>query len=483
MQFNSFVYILLFLPLTVLIYFLACRFGSRFGKIVLIIAGIIFYLNAGTASAVVLLISIAVNYCFALLIGKKVRSGRLCVMIPVIVNIVLLLGFKYTGFAVLNANRLLGTEFPVPEIFLPLGISFFTFQQIAYVASVYKGETDNVSMIDYLAYILYFPKLIMGPLMEPSDFLGQINDNSLKKPDMDNIACGLKIFSYGLFKKVMIADILARAVSWGYENIEASTSVDWILIMLFYTFEIYFDFSGYSDMAVGSSLMLNITLPINFDSPYKALSIRDFWKRWHISLTSFFTKYIYIPLGGSRKGKVLTYVNVMVVFLISGLWHGASWTFVLWGFLHGVLMVFDRIFDKWETKIFEPLRWMITFLGVSILWLLFRSESVMQWAGILKKILFFGDRNISDGVAWSFYQDYLSEFLTNTLHIRYLVDHIWGFWMLLYLFGCTLICLGPRNNYRKLRTLSPVSMIFAALLFVWGLTCLGRESVFLYFNF
>ena len=234
MQFNSFVYILLFLPLTVLIYFLANRFGSRFGKIVLITAGIVFYLNAGTGSAVVFLISIAINYCFALLIGKKVKTGRLCVTIPIIVNILLLLGFKYTGFAVLNANRLFGMEYPVPEFFLPLGISFFTFQQIAYVVSVYRGETIDASIMDYLVYILYFPKLIMGPLMEPSDFLGQINDNSLKRPDKDNIACGLKIFSYGLFKKVMIADILARAVAWGYDNIDAATSVDWILIMLFY---------------------------------------------------------------------------------------------------------------------------------------------------------------------------------------------------------------------------------------------------------
>ena len=147
------------------------------------------------------------------------------------------------------------------------------------------------------------------------------------------MACGIKIFSFGLFKKMVLADTLANAVAWGYQYFDVTTSMDWLLIMLFYTFEIYFDFSGYSDMAVGASLMLNITLPINFDSPYKALSIRDFWKRWHISLTNFLTKYIYIPLGGSKKGKIRTYINTVIVFLISGLWHGANTTFILWGFL------------------------------------------------------------------------------------------------------------------------------------------------------
>jgi len=165
------------------------------------------------------------------------------------------------------------------------------------------------------------------------------------------MAYGIKNFSFGLFKKVMIADVFSQGVSWGFENMGIATAADWLLIMLFYTLEIYYDFSGYSDMAGGVSMMLNITLPINFDSPYKAISVRDFWKRWHISLTKFLTKYVYIPLGGSRKTKLLTYVNTMTVFLISGLWHGANWTFILWGALYGLFMIYDRIFEK-KTKMY-----------------------------------------------------------------------------------------------------------------------------------
>lgn len=483
MQFNSFVYILIFLPVTVIFYFAANKFGSIYGKFVLIAAGFLFYGHTGLQSLLILASSVIVNLVFALILSKRHVSEKLCVWFPVAINVLSLFFFKYTGFTIGNINRVFHTQYRIPELLLPVGISFFTFQQIAYIVSVARGEIKNVDIIDYLVFIMFFPKLLMGPLMEPSEFIDQINNVKLKKPDAGNIACGIKVFSYGLFKKVMIADIFSKAVSWGFGNIETSTSMDWILIMLFYTLEIYFDFSGYCDMAVGSSLMINIILPNNFDSPYKALSIRDFWKRWHISLTSFFTKYIYIPLGGNRKGRLLTYVNTMIVFLISGLWHGASWTFVLWGFLHGLLMIFDRIFEKYEDRMFVPLRWMFSFAGINFLWLLFRSESVTQWIEILKKIIFFQDTHISDGVAWSFYQDYLSEFLINLLHIRYLTDHIWGFWMNLYLGGCMLLCLASENNYKKLRNITPASMLLTAVLFVCGLTCLSRESTFLYFNF
>ena len=270
------------------------------------------------------------------------------------------------------------------------------------MVAVYKKEISSINAIDYLAYILYFPKLLMGPLMDPVDFIEQFNSPKLKNVDWNNIAYGIKIFSFGLFKKMLLADTFSKAVSWGFSNIEAATSMDWILIMLFYTFEIYFDFSGYSDMAVGTSLMLNITLPINFDSPYKAVSIRDFWKRWHISLTKFLTKYIYIPLGGSRKGRIFTYLNTMIVFLVSGIWHGANWTFILWGLLHGAFSIFDRLIEKIPTKIFEPARWLATFLVINILWLLFRADSVQQWMDILKTIIGFSNTVVSDGLLNSF---------------------------------------------------------------------------------
>ena len=385
MQFNSFSYILLFLPLTAAVYFLASRYRVYAGKLALVLAGAVFYALGGWKSAVVLAVSLAVNFAFAKAMEKTSVPGRALLAVPVVLNAALLFVFKYTGFVLTNLNAL-GASFAPPELMLPLGISFFTFQQVAYLAAVYKKELLRADALDYLAYILYFPKLLMGPLMDPVDFVTQLNNASLKRPNAENIAAGLKLFSFGLFKKLLLADTFAKAVAWGFANTETATAADWLLVMLFYTFEIYFDFSGYTDMAIGSSLILNITLPINFDSPYRALSIRDFWKRWHISLTKFFTRYIYIPLGGSRRGLRRTIANTMLVFLVSGLWHGANWTFILWGLLHGVFMVFDRLFEKKENSVFPPVRWFLTFALINILWLLFRAGSVSEWLGILRTV-------------------------------------------------------------------------------------------------
>ena len=318
--------------------------------------------------------------------------------------------------------------------------------------------------------------------MEPSDFMTQLNDITLKKVNWDHIACGIKIFSLGLFKKVMLADIFVKGVAWGFSNVDAATSMDWILVTLFYTFEIYFDFSGYSDMATGTSLMLNISLPVNFDSPYKALSIRDFWKRWHISLTRFFTKYIYIPLGGSRRGKLLTYVNTMIVFLISGFWHGANWTFILWGILHGIFMIIDRMFEKTEEKLFEPVRWCLTFSVINVLWLLFRAESIGQWKHIIKIVLSLNSTAISSGLIECFKlpETPVLEYL---FHLTHYSQAVRGFWMIIYLLSGLGICLIPENNFRTLKKISPVFMVLAAIAFVWGFVCLSSESVFVYFNF
>lgn len=317
--------------------------------------------------------------------------------------------------------------------------------------------------------------------MDPVDFINQINDKRNKKINIDNLAIGIKIFSFGLFKKVMIADIFAKGVAWGFSNLDTATAMDWILIMLFYTFEIYFDFSGYSDMAVGVSQMLNIILPINFDSPYKALSIRDFWKRWHISLTKFFTKYVYIPLGGDKKGIVLTCINTMLVFLLSGFWHGANYTFILWGLLHGILVLADRYGDKIEKKIFEPVRWMMTFSIINVLWLLFRAESISEWKGIIKTIIKMQSTAISDGLINCFKMPELP-FILQTLHLER-AEGIRGFCMIAYVIVAMCICTIPNNNYRNRNALSFGTMILAAITFIWGFICLSSESVFVYFNF
>ncbi len=456
MTFHSYAYISLFLPLIVLLYHVIDRLmGERFrylpGKILLIIAGFLFYAWPHTyVSIAVLLSSIAINYLFVCLLQK--HRFKAVFVIPILINISLLVFFKYTDF-----------------VSMPLGISFFTFQQISYL--VYSTKAAP-SLVNYLTYILFFPKLLMGPLTEPEDLLRQLEDPANHKWDLDHFVSGLKLISFGLFKKLLLADTLSRVVDWGFLNEGSSSPSDWILITLCYTFQIYFDFSGYTDIATGSALMINITLPINFDSPYKALSVRDFWKRWHISLTGFFTKYIYIPLGGSRKGLFRTCLNVMVVFLISGIWHGSTLNYLLWGALYGVLCVAERLLPDLKSKMLIPLKWLYSFVVINLLWLLFRSGSVTLWWTILQKIFSFRGETLSE--------DLLAKFVLPEFALIGLPSI---FWMVVILGSSFLICLIPENNYRNRKRLSVFSFLLAAIAFCWAFLSLGNETAFLYFSF
>lgn len=482
MQFNSYEFILFFLPVTVLLYFLANKIKPVFGKLAIVIASVVFYSMGRTNMLIYLGISILINFASVLAIKKFEIKNRIIMAFPIIINVGLLLYFKYLNFAITNINLFFDKELELQEIVLPLGISFYTFQQIAYIIATERGELENNNIIDYLVYILYFPKLVMGPIVDPVDFISQINQKERKKADLAKIAIGVRIFSMGLIKKVLLADTFAKSVSWAYTNIDVTTAMDCILLVLFYTFEIYFDFSGYSDMAVGVSSMLNIDLPMNFDSPYKAISIRDFWKRWHISLTKFLTKYIYIPLGGSRKGIVFTYINTLIVFLVSGLWHGANWTFILWGLIHGLLSCFDRMFDKFEKKVFLPIRWFCTFGIVSVLWLLFSAQTVEQWKNILFKILFMQSTAVSDGMVASF-NLVENQFIYNMLGLNYLPTNVRGFNMLIFMLVACFVCFVPDNNYKKKESLNLGSLLLASFAFIWGIMCLGSESTFVYFGF
>ncbi len=491
MVFNSYIFILVFLPLFVALYFLFEKIRKLSGKYIIILAGIIFYCYAGWNVAAILGISIVANYLLSYLISKIPRKKKLTIVV-VALNIGILFFFKYLNFTIDIVNNITRATIEEQQLILPLGISFFTFQQIMFVVSVFKGNIKTVNLVDYLAYILYFPKLTMGPLMEPIDYFTQINSEKNKMICWDNISSGLMLFSLGLFKKMILADTFSKAVTWGFKNgvttlsaTAVATSGDLILVMLFYTFQIYFDFSGYSDMAVGISQMVNITLPQNFDSPYKATSIRDFWKRWHMSLTSFFTKYIYFPLGGSRKGYVRTYVNIMVIFLISGLWHGANYTFILWGCIHGFLQVIERVFKKAFDRLSEVVRWGYTFLSVNLLWLLFRSDSIKQWGEMLTTIFRFQNMSISEGLINTFA---LPEtvFIFDQLHLVQMNKNVKGLSMLVFILVSYFICLIPENNYIRcirLKKINCANMIICAIAFIWGFLCLSSESVFVYFDF
>ena len=484
MQFNSFEFIFAFIPVFLIVYFLVNRISVKSGRILIILSGLLFFYFAGIDSFILLLISSAINFIFALLIRKTQNASKHILAISILLNVGLLLFYKYIGEIVGKLPSTFDSYIPdsFHNLIMPIGISFFTFQQIMYLVSVYKKEIDKVDVLDYASYILYFPKLVMGPLVEPCDLIKKINDPLLKKVNPDNIAIGIKLFSFGLFKKIILADTFAKGVLWGYSNVEAATSADMLLTMLFYSFEIYFDFSGYSDMAIGISKMINIDLPINFDSPYKATSVRDFWKRWHMSLTGFFTKYIYFPLGGSRKGKIRTYINTMIVFLISGIWHGSKLTFVLWGAIYGVLMVIERLFDKYLGKLSEVVRWIYTFVVVNVLWLLFNSQSISEWVSILLKIVKFQSTEISEGLINSFVLPETSV-LMHMFHLTGVYARIRGLSMIIFIIAGFVICLIPNNNFRNQKNKTILNMVLASIAFVFGILCLSSESIFIYNNF
>ena len=480
MQFNSYEFILIFLPVVFAGYFALNRLHAAAGKLFLAAACVYFYTYTGFASLPVLLASVVLNYGASVLIVRKKEYAKLFMALCVVLNVAILVYFKYFGFLVSNINSLLHTSFAIKDIILPLGVSFFTFQQIYYTVNVYR-KGSNEKLLDYLVYILFFPKLIMGPISEPDAIIRQFNDEDRKRIQPDNVAAGLRVFSFGLFKKMVLADTFAAAVFWGFSNIPDAGSLDMFIVMLAYTFELYFDFSGYSDMAIGISLMLNIELPINFDSPFKSLSVKEYWRRWHMTLTDFLSKHVYFPLGGSRLGKTRTYFNVFIVFFISGIWHGANWTYILWGSIHGIICVIERMLEKVEKKIPAVLRWAYTFLTVSVLLLLFTSESVSQWVYMVKRILLLRNMTVSPGLMSSFVIPE-SGFILSALHLNALSSFS-GLWMLVFFAAAFFICLVPENNYRTRYKRSPGSAVLAAVAFAWSFICMGGESVFVYFNF
>ena len=481
-QFNSYLFILALLPAFVICYFLLSRIRPQLGKAAIIGFSIWFYAAGGWDSAAILGASIVGNLLLALWITRAKRFRKGVLALTIVLNVLLLAYFKYYHLTVTTINDL-GGQLAVRDLIAPLGISFFTFQQIMYAVSLYRGEPERVNVPDYLCFVLFFPKILMGPLAEPKDLISQFNDTGRKRLDWANIACGLKLFGFGLFKKLVLADTFARGVSWGFGNLKSATAGDLFLVMLCYTFQIYFDFSGYSDMATGVAKMVNIELPINFDSPYKATSVRDFWKRWHISLTSgFLTKYLYFPLGGSRKGTVRTYLNIFIVFLISGMWHGANWTFLLWGAIHGVLMIVERLCDKPLQKVHAPVRWLFTFVAVALLRMLFLTDTIAQWGEILGKMFSFQDMSVSAGLLTAVRMPETA-FLIDKLDFLALHKDVRGLPMLVSMVSAFLICMVPENNYRSRDRLTAVNMIFCAIAFVWAFLCLGSESVFVYFNF
>lgn len=379
MVFSSMIFLWIFLPITLILYCALSRMGKQeMTNLLLLFASLLFYSFGEPRYIILLLISVAVNYVGGLAIADLTQGKRrAALLVTVILNLGLLGYFKYYMFAAETVNRLAGsTLLPVRRIALPIGISFYTFQALSYVIDLYRGNcVVQRSFYKLLLYISFFPQLIAGPIVRYRDIAGQIDRRSV---DFSKFSEGTARFVTGLGKKVILANTFASAVDlvFSMDGSQRGTIAAWYGIVL-YAMQIYFDFSGYSDMAIGMGKMFGFDFLENFHMPYHSGSLREFWRRWHISLSTWFKEYLYIPLGGSRHGMTRTCLNLLIVFLITGLWHGAGWNFVIWGLIHGCFIVAERLFlGKWlERQPFQAVSHIYCLAVVLCAWVFFRAET------------------------------------------------------------------------------------------------------------
>ena len=389
MLFNSFEFFLFLLVIVFTYYFMIQKRWVLGSKALLLVASLFFYAFWNINYLPLLLFSIVINWLFGnILIASKNTWKKCFLFLGISINVILLTVFKYTDFFIENVNSIFHTHLPLQHILLPLAISFFTFQQIAYLVDSYKGNiVRKYALPTYALFVSFFPQLIAGPIVAHYEMLPQFERKKSLLANYQNLFQGVLIFLIGLFKKIVLADALAQYASLGFDEISSLTLIGGWFTALSYTLQIYFDFSGYCDMALGCAKLFNITLPINFNSPYKATNIQDFWRRWHITLSRFLRDYLYIPLGGNKKGELRTYSNIILVFLIGGLWHGAAWTFVFWGLLHGLANVVFRLWKKTGLHLNKFLSWFIMFNFINVSWIFFRAKSFSSALKVLKSMV------------------------------------------------------------------------------------------------
>ena len=532
MLFNSYIFIFLFFPLCLMGFYGIKKVDSTWAKVWLIGFSLWFYGYFNIRYLCIMIFSILLNYgAYRLMMRADAATGAASAeseKVPVInkktilitgvsANLLLLFYFKYFDFFIENINAVFGSSVALRNIVLPLGISFFTFQQISFLADTYRRELEECSFVDYALFVSFFPQLIAGPIVTHEEMLPQFKEIGTKRFDEDNFCRGLFIFVLGMGKKVLIADTFGVAVDAGYGMVESLGSADAVLVMLFYTLQLYYDFSGYCDMAIGIGKMMGIEIAVNFNSPHKACNIIDFWKRWHITLSRFFTKNIYIPLGGNRRGAARMYANLFLVFFLSGLWHGAGWNYILWGVMHGVLYCVTRWWQvrtgkrmiqgksKAEAVIQEDttaeqmqkktlvmklgitlahvLKICLTFLYVNAAWVFFRSESIGQALDLFKRMFTGGIALPAEAIYDAFNLD---EFWY-VIKVLHLTDFTYSKYILMVVFTIVilLVTFFGKNvqELAKKWKMSFVSAVALAIVFVWCVVSLSGVSTFLYFNF
>lgn len=484
MLFNSYIFVLLFLPITIFGYFIFNHFKKNsFAQLFLLIMSLIFYAYFNFSYLFIIISSIVINYCFYLFFEKVEKNNirKLLLIISLLFNIGILFYYKYMNFFIDNVNALFKTDIPLLSIVLPLGISFFTFQQISFVVDSYKREVPKYNFLYYASFVTFFPQLVAGPIVTHDELIPQFMDQKLKNLNYENLSKGIYVFALGLSKKVLIADVFGIVANYGFGNIESLNTTNAVIVMLSYTFQIYFDFSGYSDMAIGIGKMFNIELPVNFNSPYKSLSIKEFWARWHMTLTRFFTKYIYIPLGGNRKGIKRTYINIFIIYLISGFWHGANWTFIFWGVLHGIATIIYRVFKTQFDRLHPVLNWMITFSFINISWIFFRADSIKNAFIFINRILQFNFGGIADTISGAFKLP-IFNFIANKFGFLTYFPHLA---LQIFFIVVLIIVLGSKNAREKIDDFKPTLkyMLITVLLLLLCILSFSSVSTFLYFNF
>lgn len=393
---------------------------------------------------------------------------KILLVAGVLFNLGLLGYFKYTDFFIENINALFATSFLLKNILLPLGISFFTFQQTAFVVDCFNRKGRLPSFLDYCNFVTFFPQLIAGPIVLPEEMLPQFASEENRRVKYKNLVDGLFIFGLGLVKKVLIADSIAVFANAGFGlQVEHFTMAEAWLISISYTMQLYFDFSGYCDMAIGIGRMFNINLPLNFNAPYRAVNFQDFWRRWHMTLNRFLTQYVYIPLGGSRVKERQVFLNIFLVFFISGIWHGAGWTFIIWGILHGVGVMICRRWKNTGGKMPSWLGMFVTFFFVNILWVLFRADTLHQAWVIIRSM--FDNLNLT---LTPVFTSHLPSILPNMTNMLILFGAIF-----LSVFGPTAYELMTEFRHYKIKSVMTVCCLIVGVLF------LSRVVTFLYFNF
>ena len=478
MLFNSYVFFLFFL-IVFCGYRLLLHFGKReTGKLWLILASLYFYSYFKWSYLPILVISILINYwlCIHIQTAKGQGIKRLLTTAGCLLNLGVLGYFKYTGFFFENLNAIFGTNIIIPRIVLPLGISFYTFQQLSFLVDCYRGDIRRYSLTDYALFVTFFPQLIAGPIVLPGEMLPQFQDPDRRALNWENMNTGLFWFACGLMKKCFVADSLAMIANIGFESGAQLTLAESWIVSLAFTFQLYYDFSGYCDMAMGIGKFFNIDLPLNFNSPYQSTSMQDFWRRWHITLGRFMLNYLYIPLGGNRKGQARTLINLLTVFLVSGLWHGAGWLFLIWGGLHGLGILIHRFWRDLMKKHFHDWKLpripavIMTFFFVNIFWIFFRATSLSRaWSILTSMFRFTAPMGVSE-----VFSDALDSFDLSR-------DQLLG----ILAVSAAIALLLPNSAFfaERLKKYTVFRMIATIVFFLAGILCISRMSPFLYFNF